>query len=60
MREFYSATQVEIMAGGRKAFKKGFGDSTLHPSLNPDLSKYTCPIIVEFIAKLFKVKLVYL
>jgi hypothetical protein len=60
MREFYSATQIEIMAGGRKAFKKGFGDSTLHPSLNPDLSKYTCPTIVELIAKVFKIKLIYL
>jgi hypothetical protein len=60
MREFLSATQIGIMAGGRKAFKKGLGDSTQHPSLNTDLSKYTCPTIVEFIAKLFKVKLVYL
>jgi hypothetical protein len=60
LREYLSATQIEIMAAGRKTSKKGLGDSTLHPSVNPDLFKYTCPAIVELIARMFRVKLIYL
>ena len=60
LREYLSANQIDIMAGGKKASKKGLGDSTLHPSVNPDLFKYTCPSIVELIANMFKVELIYL